>query len=107
MVTVRNSHVLAPTILVAVNPQAVNVDTPGWYVHETRPNHYRHQIGGRGGSLIPKEMSGISYEHIVAVKVPPDIESFNLVFRIFGDNLPHEDLVLIFRAIHYKRPEGS
>ena len=89
---------------VLVEPRTVSVDRPGPWVHETRPNHHRYEIKGR--TLLPKEMSAASYEFIAAVKVPEGIDTFTLLFKIVGDNLPHEDLGLIFKAIHYKRPGG-
>jgi hypothetical protein len=101
---VGNGSVLNPLISVFVDPQTVRVDRRGG-VYETKPNHHRYQVNGR--TLLPKEMSAASYEFTVEVLVPAEIDAFTLLFRIVGDNLPHEDLVMKFQAIHYKRPEGS
>jgi len=102
---VGDGPVLRPLITYLVDPTDVSVDRPGPSVHETRPNHYRYQV--RGVSILPIEIYGGRYEYTAAVKVPEGIGTFRLHFKIFGDNLPHEDLLLVFQAIHPKRPGSS
>jgi hypothetical protein len=101
---VGDGSVLNPLISVFVEPKTVSVDRTG-YVHETKPNHHRYQV--KGITLLPKEMSDASYEFTAEVLVPEGIDTFILLFKIVGDNLPHNDLDLNFKAIHYKRPGGS
>ncbi len=101
---VGNRAVLNPFYSVDVSPLDVRVDTRS-EVYQTKPNHHHYQA--KALTLQPVEIAGNGYKFPVEVLVPDEIDTFDLLFRIFGDNLPHEDLVLQFRAIHHKRPEGS
>lgn len=102
VVNVGKGSVLNPMISAEVDPQTVRVDGPRGSVYETKPNHHRYQT--KGTTLHPIELSGSGYEFTVEVYVPADIETFNLLFRVHGDNLPHKDLELTFRPIHYTKP---
>lgn len=101
---VGNGPALNPFVVVTARPEDVIVDRRG-EVYETKPNHFRYQI--KAITLNPKEIAGSAYGFTVEVLVPDEIDAFVLLFRIFGDNLPHNDLVLNFKAIHYKRPGGG
>jgi hypothetical protein len=94
--------VLNPIISVSVIPQTVRVDGPTGSAHMNKRNHHRYEITGK--TLHPKEISGGGYEFTIEVYVPTDIETFDLLFRIHGDNLLHNDLELTFRPSHYTKP---
>ena len=98
---VGNGQALNPFVQVTVSPKDVRVDHRGAVFYE-KPNHDRYQV--KAITLVPKEISGFDYEFPAEVLVPEGIDAFDVFFRIYGDNLPHEDLVLNFRAIHHKRP---
>lgn len=102
VVNFGKGSVLNPLIAAFVKPETVRVDGPMGNVYETRPNHHRYQT--KGITLHPIELSGSGYEFTVQVYVPGDIETFNLLFRVHGDNLPHTDLELTFKPIHYTKP---
>ena len=99
---VLNSHVY-----IHVVPDTVRVDRTGsGELYQTKRNHNRLEIKGRP-SLLPMEMSNSNYEFTAEVLVPEGTDRFDLQFKIVGDNLRYQELGLVFRPIHYKRPEGN
>lgn len=99
---VLNSHAF-----IHVVPDTVWVDRTGsGEVYQTKRNHNRLEIKGRP-SLLPLEMSNSKYEFTAEVLVPEGTDRFDLQFQIVGDNLRYQELGLVFRPIHYKRPEGN
>lgn len=102
---VGNGPALNPMVLITVFPNDVSVDRPGGEVHQTKRNHTRYQT--KAVTINPMEITGTEYEFLAEVKVPEKTENVNLLFRIFGDNLPHEDLVLYFRVSNHEDPSRS
>lgn len=100
-----NGPALNPMVLITVFPNDVSVDRPGGEVHQTKRDHTRYQT--KAVTINPMEITGTEYEFLAEVKVPEKIENVNLLFRIFGDNLPHEDLVLYFRVINHEERSRS
>lgn len=97
-----NSHASIYTV-----PDSVSVDRPeSGEVHATKRNHNVFEIKGKP-SLLTMKMVGASYTFKAEVKVPERIERFDLGFKIYADNLPYQELFLVFRPIHYKQPEAK
>ena len=103
---VGNGAVLNPLYSVDVSPSNVSVDGLGGEVYMTKLHHNHYQSYTK--PMQPVEITGNGYRFDVEVLVPDEkIDTIDLHFRIFGDNLPHEDLLLQFKVIHHKKPEGS
>jgi hypothetical protein len=99
---ILNSHAS-----VYVVPDTVRVDKPetaGVYIEKRNHNHYA--IKGKP-SLLPMEMSNERYTFKAEVWVPEGTDRFDLRFKIYAENLQYQELVLVFRPIHYKRPEAN
>jgi len=62
-----------------------------------RQNPYRYQT--KALDLHPVGIAGGGYDFHVEVLVPPDLEKFRLLFRVFGENLPAQELDFVFLAI--------
>jgi hypothetical protein len=99
---VLNSHVS-----IDAAPDTIRVGRPRTMeAHEERPDHNRIEIKGKP-SLLTVKMAGGAYSFKVEVKVPAGTERFDILFRIYADNLPHQEFGLVFRPIHYKQPEAK
>jgi hypothetical protein len=94
--TTGNSSVLNPLVSVVVDPQTVKVDRPDSLFPMGRQNPYRYQT--KALDLHPVGISGSGYDFTVEVLVPSDVETFRLLFRVFGDNLPAHELHMTFLA---------
>jgi hypothetical protein len=100
---VLNSHVSVYAL-----PDTVRVGRPRTMeAYEERPDHNQIEIKGKP-SLLPLKMAGGAYTFKVEVRVPGvTTERFDLHFKIYADNLPHQELGLVFRPIHYKQPAAQ
>jgi hypothetical protein len=92
-----NSPVLNPLVSVAVDPQTVKVDRPNSLFPLDRQNPYRYQT--KALDIHPVGISRGGYDFHIEVLVPPDVEKFRLSFQVFGENLPAQQLELVFLAI--------
>ncbi len=95
-----NSPVINPFVAVIVDPQTVKVDYPNSLFPLDRQNPYRYLT--KALTLHPVGITGGGYDFHVEVLVPPDVEKFRLLFRVFGDNLPAQELDLVFLTIPHK-----
>lgn len=95
MTNVGHITVNEPIVLAIANPQTVYLDKSGMRIE--RQDHHRYQY--KSLPLVPHAISNAGYSTSIDVFVPAELDSFDLLFRVYGENLPAHELELKFLVV--------